>query len=292
LYKLFAALIQAQLCVLNKSTIMKTAFCTNRYTFQHHKHKVNFVTKRILLSSLFLFVIGCISVFSQNVGIGTTTPAYPLDVAGTINTSNDAYVGGALGIGTKTPSYKMQVENGSFAIHSSTDLKYWILGYNSAGNYFNINEGGIPRVVIANGGNVGIGTAAPAVKLDVAGNTNVGGNITASGNVTVNGGNGIVSSWNGSQIKYYTQQSSVHAVLGAFGTSIEGTIAWPSGMYTSAPQVLVGDITSTGGTVGQLYRVQMITYSATANGCKFRLINTSNGSVDYNITWNIVLLGK
>jgi hypothetical protein len=146
--------------------------------------------------------------------------------------------------------------------------------------------------------NVGIGTATPASTLDVNGTTNVasnltvGGNTSVAGNLTVNSGKGILRSWNGTQLKYYTQQVSAHAVLGAFGTSIEYTLSWPAGIFNSNPTILIGDITSIGGTLGTLYRVQMITYDATATSCHYRLINTSNAAVDYTITWNVVFIGN
>ena len=232
------------------------------------------------------------SLLAQNVGIGTSVPAYKVDVVGRIHSTGDIYTDGYLGIGTTTPAYKLQVNDGSLAIFNSSDVKTWYFNYSASGNYFQLSEGGISRLVVANGGNVGIGTTTPSAKLDVVGTAEVTGDASIGGNLTVNNGKGIVRSWNGSQIKYYTQESTVHAVLGAFGTSIEGTIAWPSGIFTSAPQILVGDITSIGGTAGTLFRVQLVCYDATTSSCHFRLINTSNGAVDYNITWNIVYIGQ
>ncbi len=246
-----------------------------------------------------LAVIGTAnSLFAQNVGIGTSVPAYKVDVIGKIHSTDNIMTDNYVGIGTTNPIYKLQVNDGSIAIFNSADTKTWYFNYSSTGNYFQLSEGGVPRMVALNGGNIGINTTAPAYKLDVNGTANVetnltvGGNATVDGNLTVNNGKGIVRSWNGSQIKYYTQESSVHAVLAAFGTSIEGTIAWPSGIFTNPPQILVGDITSTGGSTGQLFRVQIVCYDATTNNCHFRLINTWNGPVDYNITWNIVYIGN
>ncbi|RZK40104.1 MAG: hypothetical protein EOO61_06740 [Hymenobacter sp.] len=244
--------------------------------------------------SLLLLAIIAVTtgLLAQNVGIGTSAPAYKVDVVGKVHSTSDIITDGYLGIGTTTPAYKLQVNDGSMAIFSSTDVKTWYFNYNSTSNYFQLSEGGINRLTVANGGNVGIGTTTPSAKLDVVGTAGVSGDAAIGGNLTVNNGKGILRSWNGAQIKYYTQESTVHAVLPAFGTSIEGTIAWPSGIFTAPPRVLVGDITAQGGTVGTLWRVQLIPYDATTSTCHFRLINTSNGAVDYNITWNIVYLGQ
>jgi hypothetical protein len=110
-------------------------------------------------------------------------------------------------------------------------------------------------------------------------------------NLTVSGNKGLLRNAAGStQLRYYTRTAAFTAILPAFGTSAEGSIGFSG--FTNPPQVMVGDIVSTGGTVGQLYRVQLVIYDVTANSCHARLINTSNAAVNYNITWNIICIGN
>ena len=224
--------------------------------------------------------------FAQNVGIGTTTPAYKLDVAGTVHSNSDAYVDGYLGVNTTSPIYFMQVDDGSVAIHSTTDSKYWVMNYNSGSNYFNINEDGTSRLVIANGGNVGIGTTAPAAKLDVAGTANV------SGKLTVNNNKGVVYNAAGStNLRYYTRTAAFTVSnLAAHTLSAEASIGFSG--FTNAPQVFVGNITSNGGTTGPLYQLQLVIYDVTASSCHCRLLNTSNATINQSITWNIMCMGN
>jgi hypothetical protein len=241
---------------------------------------------------IMLPVLTALSVFAvaQNVGIGVSSPIYKLDVGGTLHSSTNAYFDGFVGIGTTSPIYKFQVNNGPLALYNTTDLKAWYLNYNSPGKYLYLSEDGISRMVFANGGNIGIGTATPATKLDVAGSGNFNNDLVVGGTVTVNG-KGILSNAAGSaQLRYYTRTAAFTAILPAFGTSAEGSIGFSG--FTNPPQVMVGDIVSTGGTVGQLYRVQLVIYDVTATGCHCRLINTSNDAVNYNITWNIICVGN
>ncbi len=231
--------------------------------------------------------------FSQNVGIGTLTPAYRLDVSGSIHSISNGYFEGSVGVGTISPAYKLQVNNGSIALYNTTDAKTWYLSYSNASNYFYVSESGSNRLVILNGGNVGIGTSTPAVKLDVAGSLNVDANANVAGNLTVNEGKGIMRNTQGSsQLKYYTREAAFGAILSGFELSAEGSFGFASAGFTSAPAVIVGDMVSTGGTVGQLYRVQLIIYGCNTTSCKARLLNTSPNSVNYNITWNIVCIGN
>lgn len=80
---------------------------------------------------------------------------------------------GNIGIGISPADFKLQVFNGDFAITNQLDNKTWGLNYNSASDYFGIfeNNTSIPRFVITNGGNVGIGTTSPSSRLQVSNGT-------------------------------------------------------------------------------------------------------------------------
>lgn len=247
--------------------------------------------KNLLLTMGFLS--SGLIVFSQNVGIGTLTPGYKLDVAGIVHGSSNAYFDGFVGIGTLSPNYKLQVNNGSVAFYNTTDLKTWQFNYSNGSNFFYLAEDGSARLVVQNGGNVGIGTTVPAVKLDVAGGLNVDANATVGGDLTVSGGRGIMRNSQASgQLKYYTREAAFGAILSGFQLSGEGTFGFASAGFTTAPVVIVGDMVSTGGTVGELYRVQLVVYDCTTTSCKCRLLNTSPNAVNYNVTWNIVCIGN
>lgn len=107
---------------------------------------------------------------SGNVGIGTTSPAYALEVNGRINSRN-----GEISLerfltdqtGRRNWGFRTEVNTvGDFGIFESTA---------------NNTEPSERRLTILSGGNVGIGTNSPGYKLDVQ-----GGDINASGSVRAN----------------------------------------------------------------------------------------------------------
>lgn len=121
---------------------------------------------------------GSIEVFSilqnGNVGIGTITPAGKVEVNGTVYSSaapTNTTFSGAVG----ATNANFVGSSGYWALRTATNNSYNLDVYN----------GGSPTTAMtaSQAGNVGIGTTAPAAKLDVNGNANVNGNITVTGNI-------------------------------------------------------------------------------------------------------------
>ena len=88
-----------------------------------------------------------------------------------------SYISGNLGIGTETPTHKLTV-NGSAAIQSSGTTKYHV-GYYHGGLDFSETTVADYRLMLKDGGNVGIGTGSPTAKLHVMGNVKVRDTLTA-----------------------------------------------------------------------------------------------------------------
>lgn len=121
-----------------------------------------------------------------NIGIGTTAPVNKLDVEGalavgatysgtTTAPTNGAIIEGNVGIGTTAPDRPLTVQgtgvnNELISLKNSagTSKYHW----NLSGSGLNLAESGVAdgRIYVKDAtGNVGIGTTAPAQKLDVAG---------------------------------------------------------------------------------------------------------------------------
>jgi len=124
------------------------------------------------------------------VGIGTAAPQAELDVAGSLKVS------GSVGI-------NRAAEDGMhLAIQPLKDhIPLNVTDPSGARKWLTVTAGGD---VIMNGGRLGIGTANPAAKLEVAGNTQLNGDVAVSGgnvimsggDVTMNGGNVIMNGGN------------------------------------------------------------------------------------------------
>lgn len=246
--------------------------------------------QKVLQCLIILFAFN--SSLAQNVGIGIDAPTQKLDVGGNIKGFNILSTN-AIGIGTTLPNYKLHIIDGGIGITNTTDNVNWSFGYSSTTNGLNFIGNASTRLTLLNTGNLGIGNSAPAYKLDVNGNIHAETNAVIDGNLTVNNGKGIIHNVHGAgQLKYYTRTAAFGAILNGFALSAEGSIGFASAGFSSPPKVFVGDIVSTGGTVGELYRVQLVIYDVTATSCKARLLNTSPNAVNYNITWNIVCIGE
>jgi hypothetical protein len=226
---------------------------------------------------------GTINYFGK-VGINTTSPQFQLDVNGIAKISGDAYVG-SLGIGTNAPVTALEVVDGDIALTSTIDAKTWKFDYSDDVNYLSLKENGTARMIFANGGNVGIGSAIPTAKLSVDGTGSF------SGNLTVNGGNGIVRTTNGTSFKVHISQvnlgSSLSVLAGNCATSPSLNIS--AAGYTFPPTVQIGNKVSGTGDFGKLIiNVQ----SATSTSVVVRFCNnTASNIILSNSSFNVLCIG-
>lgn len=213
------------------------------------------------------------------VGIGTINPLQTLHVSG------NTYLSGNVGIGSSTPDYAY--EN--------------LLGYNYM--FYGLGVGTVPNATYL----LDVGAAGSGVRFRgdfrVDGIVNptttfqMGENASVAGSLTVNNGKGVAYNANSStNLRIYQFTTATFtAILPGHGLSAEGAIAFNGG-FTGVPRVFVGDIDVTGGSSGELYRVQLQLYgcstSAGVTTCKARLLNTSPNPVNYSITWNCIAIGN
>ena len=113
---------------------------------------------------------------SGNVGIGTVAPAAPLDVNGNISVYKadvgyPAGIGGGIIFSHYGPITTAQTGSGIFSYRDQSDSNYTGLAF-KIHNSATTAAAPVIAAVISTAGNVGVGTTAPATKLDVNGDLN------------------------------------------------------------------------------------------------------------------------
>lgn len=228
-----------------------------------------------------------------NVGIGTTAPIHKLDISGNLKATN-FFTFGNIGAGTDNPTYRLHLLDGVFGLTNTTDNVTWSIGYNSTNNYQYFAYQGGSRMVIQNGGNVGINTTTPAYKLDVNGSFRSA-SASIEGNLLVNDGYGVLrNGTSGTTLKYNTF-TSAFSFTSFGGHSLAGpyTVYFPSNFdFVSAPRVMVANHTYIAGSAGHLFSIIPAVYEVNKDGFSIYFFNSSSASATMNITLSFVCIGN
>jgi hypothetical protein len=161
-----------------------------------------------------------------NVGIGTTTPTYKLQVLGSFYVNSTAYINGALTVDDNI----IVTAGNDFGIYDSDGTgAYWqymdsgiaylrIDDGGSANGKLNINSGLL--YVGASGGNVGISSTTPGYKLDVVGDINFSSTLKFGGiNVVSNAGGDVYLNGRVIRNESNTSQDGMYIGYNSTGTT-------------------------------------------------------------------------
>ncbi len=145
--------------------------------------------KHLLL--LFLFVNIALSMRAQNVGIGTTSPLEKLHISnGQLRLSRSAFFDNNI-IFNMPAASSIVAENQGLQFNLS-DVSKAFVGYSSStitGNILRFSHStiGASDLVVAQSGNIGIGTSLPSEKLHVTGNIKTSGSLNVEGTSILSG---------------------------------------------------------------------------------------------------------
>ena len=203
---------------------------------------------------------------SQNVGIGTTSPGYPLDIQ---RSSLDS----ALNVQATGSNYSSFIR--IVGKNGSTDNEWNMVAAGGflAGSQLRFTYGGwtgSPSMVIDNSGNVGIGNTAPAHKLSVTGTANVSGNANV-GNI---GTAAVVATANVSTTAKYVKTTGASITGGAAANITR----YPTFTATSNADIHLSSTITGNATVSQNYGITFAQGSYGTTGAIMFSENNSDGT--------------
>ncbi|MEM2696059.1 MAG: hypothetical protein QXU09_03895, partial [Thermoproteota archaeon] len=224
-----------------------------------------------------------------NIGIGTTSPAYKLDVAGTSRIQGDIYINSWPISITSAPgaNYVLKWNGTAFVPQPEAGLPPGTSGQTLRHDGTNWVANSL---LFNNGTNIGIGTTSPAYKLDVAGNSRIQGDIYINSwpiSVTSAPTVGYVLKWNGTA---FVPQADATGIDGS-GTATQVAF-WTSSNTIGGNNNLWWDNTNNRlgiGTSSPAYRLDVVGASRIQGDVyinSWPISITSAPGANYVLKWN------
>jgi hypothetical protein len=224
----------------------------------------NIITPANLGTNIGLWQVSGPNLFynNGNVGIGTSTPGFPLNFPNTLGDKISLW-------GQSGNNFGLGIEPALLQIHADVAGSSIAFGYGSSTNF-------TEHMRIQGGGNVGIGTTLPGATLEVNGTAQVDGTTTLGGFANLNGGvylnnaNGFHQS---SQGQFTIDAQNFPG--GRFSVGDDGYVGIGISQADAPLHVVTGNFPAE------------IVSSSSSVGTWLDLENTSGGTID----WNIIVAG-
>ncbi|MGB4837949.1 MAG: collagen-like protein, partial [Saprospiraceae bacterium] len=113
----------------------------------------------------------------ENIGIGTKTPSYKLEVIGNMN--------------IESPLYGFTQRDGKVVMGTYVDHTGGWIGTQSNSDFHFFTNNSLPLMTLSTNGNFGIGTTAPDAKLDIVGKIKISDGSQQAGRVLTSDENGV-----------------------------------------------------------------------------------------------------
>jgi len=219
-------------------------------------------TERMRLNSSGNVGINCTGANAKLEVVATTGEVFRADAASgayrIVANQTGVIMNGNVGIGTTSPAYKLQVSGGDIAIDFNRYLRGGSGGDWNLINLYNGGTGDMEITMLNTGwylrhnanatfaGNVGIGTTSPSVRLDISGSTVI------TGSLTVITGSNIEFQVLNTGVRIGNIINDIHTVTGSLGISgsvtatnftgsLFGTASWANNVVSSSYALNAGN---------------------------------------------------